>query len=534
MRNVLILTKDDTDISYLTSATNTNELEIQAYGTGTLSLNSTVVANFINDINTYKVPKDYIYPNSTDPRTIGTLKITFAGREIEVKCHGFADTDDIFLNYESGVLRLTHTDAYQLIRWSEDRHSIGIGMDAHPTSQLVMAVSPEIYGPTPYIDFHYNNDSGDYTHRLIADNPTHLRSSTPIKYKGMGSSWVNGRDCAFIKTADTPTTTTYVPILSSKSNTGSWEQGVYQDDVYYLTHISDANYNAGQNTCTAQFRFYKDGRIVTPILDINGTRYHSYGLVSPTHTSSSIWVCLGELSGTTDSQNTYIKVFTGNGYNSRVDQNTILNIHIKDGWQEANKGRYDAFGVTWTCEGRFDPKIQVKFQTTGTNTGRLFLLLPWTYRDGYYNVETRGTWKNIMTESTSAPSIGIDQAVKFMGGGDTDWVNVGVGTDVGVYETGMDTRVRRSGNIVFFSGQLKKTTGTQPATLDRNYLLFTIPEGYRPSRDANFVIQGSQMNRALLRVNANGNVYICRYGTTTSSDITVGVWLTFDVMYFTN
>lgn len=117
----------------------------------------------------------------------------------------------------------------------------------------------ELYHSAPYIDFHYGNSMADFTHRIIADSSTHLRFSTPIKYKGSATSWVNGRDNAFIRTADTPATTEYVPILSSKSNTGSWDLGVYEDDKMNLSFVSDVNYNAGNNALTTRFKFEKNG-----------------------------------------------------------------------------------------------------------------------------------------------------------------------------------------------------------------------------------------------------------------------------------
>lgn len=396
----------------------------------------------------------------------------------------------------------------------------------------------ELYHSSPYIDFHYGNSTADYTHRIIADSSTHLRFSTPIKYKGSAGSWYTGRDNAFIRTVDTPTTSQYVPILSSKTNLGSWDLGVYQDDIMYLSFITDTNYNAGNNAVTTQYMFRKDGTAIMPYIEtpnyvrINNSRFQSFPLTNSNTTNGGVWVCLGELSTTADADNTYVKVYTGDGYNARPDQNTIINIQIKDAWQEANKGRYDAYGVTYTQEGQLAPGIQVKFQTTAGNVGRLFLWLPWNYRAGHYTVETRGIWRHVMTESTSAPSVGIDQQVKFKGGGDTGWVNVNVGTDVQTYESGTDVQVRRVGSLVYFSGQLRKITGNQPATMDRTYVLFNIPAGYRPRRDCNFVIQGSTMNRATLRVDANGNVYICRYGTNQSYEIAVNTWLAFDVCWF--
>lgn len=399
----------------------------------------------------------------------------------------------------------------------------------------------ELYHSAPYIDFHYGYSTADYTHRIIADSSTHLRFSTPIKYKGRAGSWYTGRDNAFIRTVDTPATTEYVPILSSKSNTGSWDLGTYQNDYFYLTHISDANYNSGTNAVAAQYHFRPDGEFFTPWITSthyvrvgNYWKYYAFPINNGNTTNGGMWITLGELGGTTDSQNTYIKVITGNGYNARWDQNTIINIHIKDAYQASNSGRVNAFGVTWTFEGAYLHGVQVKVRNKDGNRCRVYIYLPVNYRAGSYTVETCGSWTNILAENTGAPtdSTYVDQPVRFMGGGDTGWVNVNVGTDVQTYEPGADVQVRRVGSLVYFSGQLRKITGNQPATMDRTYVLFNIPAGYRPRRDCNFVIQGSTMNRAALRVNANGNVYICRYGTNQSYEIAVNTWLAFDVCWF--
>lgn len=391
----------------------------------------------------------------------------------------------------------------------------------------------EISHATPYIDFHYGKSTSDYTHRIIADSSTHLTFSTPIRYRGVGTSWVNGRDTAFIRTANTPTTSQYVPILSSKSNLGSWDLGVYQDDKMYLSFITDANYNAGNNTVTTQYEFRKDGTAIMPYIEtpnyvrIHGSRFQSFPLTNSNTTNGGVWVYLGELSTNVDADNTYVKVYTGDGYNARPDQNTIINIQIKDAWQEANKGRYDAYGVTYTQEGQLVPGIQVKFQTTAGNVGRLYLWLPWNYRAGHYTVETRGIWRHVMTESTSAPSVGIDQQVKFKGGGDTGWVDYPTANFNGNFANNSDAgklRMRRVGNTVFLVGGIKKTAGAQPATFSDTYVGMTIPAGYRPSVNSGFVIQGSGMNRVWMHVHADGNVYFQRYGTTSSSDIPVGAW----------
>lgn len=415
----------------------------------------------------------------------------------------------------------------------QSSYAFEVNGNSNLKGSLAITNGLEINDSTPYIDFHYGNSTADYTHRIIADSATHLSFSTPIKYGGVGTSWIRGRDNAFIRTVDTPTTSQYVPILSSKTNLGSWDLGVYQDDKMYLSFITDANYNAGNNTVTTQYKFGKDGTATMPYIEtpnyvrINNSRFQSFPLTNSNTTNGGVWVYLGELSTYTDADNTYVKVYTGDGYNARPDQNTIINIQIKDAWQAANKGRYDAYGVTYTQEGQLVPGIQVKFQTTAGNVGRLYLWLPWNYRAGHYTVETRGIWRHVMTESTSAPSVGIDQQVKFKGGGDTGWVDYPTANFSGNFANNSDAgklRMRRVGNTVFLVGGIKKTTGAQPATSSDTYVGMTIPAGYRPSVNSGFVIQGSGMNRVWMHVHTDGNVYFQRYGTTSSSEIPVGTW----------
>lgn len=132
-----------------------------------------------------------------------------------------------------------------------------------------------------------------------------------------------------------------------------------------------------------------------------------------------------------------------------------------------------------------------------------------------------------MTESTSAPSVGVDQQVEFKGGGDTGWVDYPTANFHGNFANNSDAgklRIRRVGNTVFLVGGIKKATGAQPATFSDSYVGMTIPAGYRPSVDSGFVIQGSGMNRAWMHVHADGNVYFQRYGTTSCSEIPVGTW----------
>jgi len=61
--------------------------------------------------------------------------------------------------------------------------------------------------------------------------------------------WVNGRKYPLIKTTSY---TGYNSILSMKTTNGSWDLGVYTNDIVYLTYITDTNYNSQTNTTTYQ------------------------------------------------------------------------------------------------------------------------------------------------------------------------------------------------------------------------------------------------------------------------------------------
>lgn len=80
---------------------------------------------------------------------------------------------------------------------------------------------------------------------------------------GVSSSWVNGRENAFIRQ---PTVVSgagiWSPMTSVKSENGSWEMGAYSNaDQFNLAYISDENYNKGQNAASARYIFHKDGSL---------------------------------------------------------------------------------------------------------------------------------------------------------------------------------------------------------------------------------------------------------------------------------
>ena len=70
-------------------------------------------------------------------------------------------------------------------------------------------------------------------------------------------AWVHGRSGALVRnTATTFTDGRYNPIVSVKSNNGSWDIGSYSaNNSLYFTYITDANFNSNTNAITAQVEF---------------------------------------------------------------------------------------------------------------------------------------------------------------------------------------------------------------------------------------------------------------------------------------
>lgn len=97
--------------------------------------------------------------------------------------------------------------------------------------------------------------------------------------------------------------------------------------------------------------------------------------------------------------------------------------------------------------------------------------------------------------------------------------------DYEAYYPDEPARVRRAGDFVYLDAVLRKIKADQPATVNNDYVVFRLPEEYRPTREIVAVCQGSTMNRVTCRVMPDGNVYLCRYGTTVVQNIPLGSWL---------
>ena len=92
---------------------------------------------------------------------------------------------------------------------------------------------------------------------------------------------------------------------------------------------------------------------------------------------------------------------------------------------------------------------------------------------------------------------------------------------------GSPVRYRKIGNKVMIEGVVSPTkTLTSSAT---SIAMFTLPDGYRPTKAKYLVCPGSIKNSWLLTVSpTDGTVSVARYGTSGFTDMTTSAWLPFN------
>ena len=81
------------------------------------------------------------------------------------------------------VFRLYYSNPYKVIFQTDTSGNLNVPTSISTASLTVTSIrcnsNIEMYGPTPFIDFHYNNSTADYTARIIADtaNRLHIQAS---------------------------------------------------------------------------------------------------------------------------------------------------------------------------------------------------------------------------------------------------------------------------------------------------------------------------------------------------------------------
>lgn len=109
---------------------------------------------------------------------------------------------------------------------------------------------------------------------------------------------------------------------------------------------------------------------------------------------------------------------------------------------------------------------------------------------------------------------------------DSGWIEATLTDSFTSYGTNTIPEYRKVGKQVEIRGSVKPTTTITAST--NGVTMFTLPEGYRPSKDVLEICQGSGRNVWLLNIKTSGAVTIARYGTTSIIDIPTSAWLCFN------
>lgn len=73
-----------------------------------------------------------------------------------------------------------------------------------------------------------------------------------IQKAGSGTSWINGRSGAMIKTTSNSASSQFFAIVSVKTPSGSWDIGALGESLYF-SYATDANFDAGTNTTLSRY-----------------------------------------------------------------------------------------------------------------------------------------------------------------------------------------------------------------------------------------------------------------------------------------
>ena len=238
---------------------------------------------------------------------------------------------------------------------------------------------------------------------------------------------------------------------------------------------------------------------------LDSTNYSSYAAKSDhTHamiTNSAFWVLgadntakwvrLGTLVSYGNFSNAVIRVWSGNGANSRADQNSSFEIQIKDGYQSTLSAD-KACGVTVyriSCS-----NVKVKVIPTAHDTYTVWAYLPWGYWNGNYAVY--GKYKSWTSqrliqseepEGTGADTAYYDQAfltstvaksTEAATLTDSGWVNMTLGS----YSKSGTVKYRTYGKQITITGEviLKseiKVNPTAPQSIANTTLDFSKVKG---------------------------------------------------------
>lgn len=146
------------------------------------------------------------------------------------------------------------------------------------------------------------------------------------------------------------------------------------------------NLGAGGKSLAIGMLSSNNGTFETGLPFVSGSvRYTAKKFVAETNTPQWLKICT--LKNSRDSDSAFVHVYTGNGWNARVYQQTEVEIFVKDSFQSSHTTT-DAFGGSYNVIGTYHAGIQVKVIALSASSCEIWLHLPWRYSSGFFTIES--------------------------------------------------------------------------------------------------------------------------------------------------
>lgn len=147
------------------------------------------------------------------------------------------------------------------------------------------------------------------------------------------------------------------------------------------------NFGAGGKSLGIGMLSSNNGTFETGLPFVSGgVRYTAKKFIAATNTPQWLKVCT--LKNSRDSDSAFVHVYTGDGWNARANQQTEVEIFVKDSWQESHSTT-DAFGGSYNVVGTYHAGIHVRVIALSVSSCEIWLHLPWPYSSGFFTIESQ-------------------------------------------------------------------------------------------------------------------------------------------------
>lgn len=147
------------------------------------------------------------------------------------------------------------------------------------------------------------------------------------------------------------------------------------------------NFGAGGKSLGIGMLSSNNGTFETGLPFVSGgVRYTAKKFIAATNTPQWLKVCT--LKNSRDSDSAFVHVYTGAGWNAHANQQTEVEIFVKDSFQSSHSTT-DAFGGSYNVVGTYHAGIHVRVIALSASSCEIWLHLPWPYSSGFFTIESQ-------------------------------------------------------------------------------------------------------------------------------------------------